>query len=73
MARRARHPDWLEQNAAILQQRRAAEEVSDDEFATFQAIIATARAGQWKEAEGQVIAFQKAQRPTREQVTKYSR
>jgi hypothetical protein len=69
----AQNPDWLEQNAAILQERRAAKEVLDDEFAAFQAIIETARAGQWKEAEGQAIAFQKAQRPTREQVEQVER
>lgn len=64
----AQNPDWLEQNARILDERRAAGQASEDEFAAFQAIIQQARAGQWKEAERQVMAFQKAQRPTREEV-----
>jgi hypothetical protein len=69
----AQNPDWLEQNATILEQRRAAGEVSEDELAAFQAIIEQARAGQWKEAEAQAIAFQKAQRPTREEMREYGR
>jgi len=64
----AQNPDWLEQNARILDERRAAGQTSEDEFAAFQAIIQQARAGQWREAERQVMAFQKAQRPTHEEV-----
>jgi len=54
------NPDWLEQNAKILEDRRAAGQASEAEFAAFQAIIAKAQEGQWKEAERQVMAFQKS-------------
>jgi hypothetical protein len=64
----AQNSDWLEQNAKLLQERRAAGEVTDEEFETFQAIIQKAREGQWEEAEAQVTVFQKAQRPDREHV-----
>jgi len=64
----AQNPEWLEKNAKILEERRAAGQTSEEEFAAFQAIIQQARAGQWKEAERQVMAFQKAQRPTDEEV-----
>ncbi len=69
----AQNPDWLEQNAKILADRRAAGQASEEEFAAFQAIIAKAQEGQWKEAERQVMAFQKAQRPTREESARISR
>jgi hypothetical protein len=69
----AQNPEWLEQNAKILEERRTAGELSEDESAAFQAIIDQARVGQWKEAERQVMAFQKAQRPTREEVEDLSR
>jgi hypothetical protein len=59
------NPQWLEQNAKILEARRDAGEGSEQEFAMFQAIIDKARGGQWQEAEAEVIAFQKAQRPPR--------
>lgn len=71
-----RNIDWLEKNVKILEQRRAAGQVSDAEYEEFQTIIAKARAGKWKEAERETIAFQKAQRPTREEiehVSKYQR
>ena len=64
----ARNTDWLDKNEAILEERRAAGEVSDDEYEEFQAIIAKARAGKWEEAELESIAFQKAQRPTPEEI-----
>jgi hypothetical protein len=69
----AQNPDWLEQNATILEERRATGQASEEEFAAFQALIAKAQEGQWKEAERQVMAFQKAQRPTREEVENVSR
>jgi hypothetical protein len=59
----ARNPDWLEQNAEILQERRAAGRVSDEVFSSFRAIIEKARDGRWEEAEREALALQKAQRP----------
>jgi hypothetical protein len=64
----AQNPEWLDQNVKLLEERRTAGQVSDGELEAFQAIIEQARAGQWKEAEEDAIAFQKAQRPTREQI-----
>ena len=61
----AENPEWLEQNAAIIQQRRGAGEVGEREYEAFQAIIQMAGQGKWDEAEQQAIAFQKAQRPSR--------
>jgi hypothetical protein len=69
----AQNQEWLEQNAKILDERRGAGQVSDQEFAEFQSIIEKARADQWKEAETQAIAFQKAQRPTRDQIERVTR
>ncbi len=64
----AQNSEWLEKNAEVLEKRRAAGQVSDVVLQTFQTIIDKARAGQWEEAEREVMAFQKAQRPTREQI-----
>lgn len=68
----ARNPQWLEKNAEVLEERRAAGNVSDDEYETFQAIIDEAKAGKWDDAEQEAIAFQKAQRPTREEIDRVS-
>lgn len=68
-----RNAEWLEKNAKILDERRAAGQTSDNEYRQFQSIIERARAGNWKAAEREVIAFQKAQRPTREEVEKARR
>ena len=59
---------WLEKNAKSVEQRRADGQMTDAEYEEFQAIIAKARTGKWKEAEQETIAFQKAQRPTREEI-----
>jgi len=69
----AQNTDWLEQNVKLLEERRTAGQVSDEELEAFQAIIEKARAGQWKEAEEDAIAFQKAQRPTREQIERVTK
>ncbi|MFO7901532.1 MAG: hypothetical protein ACQESR_18525 [Planctomycetota bacterium] len=60
--------EWLEKNATIVEKRHAAGKMSDEEYGEFQSIIAAAREGQWEKAEQQTIAFQKAQRPTREEM-----
>ncbi len=64
----AQNSQWLAKNAELLEERRAAGEMSDEEYEAFQAIVDKAKAGQWEDAEQDVIAFQKAQRPTDEQV-----
>ena len=64
----ARNSQWLEKNAEVLEKRYAEGKVSDAELEAFQAIINRARAGKWEQAEQEVLAFQKAQRPTQEQI-----
>ena len=64
----ARQTEWLEQNITAIEARKSAGEMSEAEYAAFQAIIAQAKAGQWEAAEKAVIRLQKAQRPTAEQV-----
>ena len=64
----ARNSQWIEKNAEVLEERRAAGTMSDEEYETFQAIIDKAKAGKWEEAEQKVLAFQKVQRPTQEQI-----
>ena len=68
----ARNSQWLERNAEVLEERRAAGNVSDEEYETFQAIIDEAKAGKWDDAEQDAIAFQKAQRPTDEEIDSVS-
>ena len=68
-----RNADWLEQNVKILEERRAAGKVSDEEYEEFQAIIAKARAGEWETAEREAVAFQKSQRPTPEDIERVTR
>ena len=69
----ARNSQWLEKNAEVLEERCAEGKVSDAELEAFQAIINKARAGQWEEAEREVLAFQKAQRPTQEQIDRVTK
>jgi len=72
----ARNPEWLEENAKVLEERRTAGEVADAEYEEFQAIIAMAKEDRWEAAEREVIKFLKSQRPTQEQkerVTKHLR
>ncbi len=64
----ARSDEWLGKNAELLEERRAAGTLSDEEYETFQAIIDEAKAGKWEDAEQHVIAFQKAQKPTQQQI-----
>ncbi len=64
----ARNPDWLEQNLALVEQRRAEGKMTDAEHEAFLEIIQKAQAGRWQEAEDQAIALQKAQRPVRGEV-----
>ena len=66
----ARKTEWLEQNVKIIEERRAAGQVSDEEYEEFQIIIAKARAGNWAAAEREAIAFQKSQTPTTEEINR---
>lgn len=59
----ARNAEWLDANVALIQQRRAAGEMGDEEHEAFQAIVALAHEGKWEEAEKAVVRLQKAQRP----------
>jgi hypothetical protein len=65
--------DWLEQNVQEIDSRHAAGQMSEVEYRAFAAIIAKAKAGHWKEAEQDAVAFQKAQRPTAEQIERLPR
>jgi hypothetical protein len=64
----AKNNEWLEQNVTAIEERRTAGQMSDDEYAAFQAIIAQAKAGEWEAAEQEAVKLQKAQRPTQGQV-----
>jgi hypothetical protein len=66
----ARDPSWLAANEEKIDKRRAAGRVRDDEYAAFAAIIRQARDGDWADAEAACLKFQKAQRPTPEQVAR---
>jgi hypothetical protein len=59
----ARRTDWLDENARLVEERRAAGKLNDAQHGAFAAIIAKARAGQWEEAETDVVALAKAQQP----------
>jgi hypothetical protein len=69
----ARNTEWLDQNVALMEERRQAGEMSDDEYDAFQSIVAQARAGEWEEAERAAVKFQKAQRPTDEQIRRVTK
>lgn len=58
-----RNTEWLEKNAKIVEERRQAGQMADAEYEEFRSIIAKARAGEWEEAQREVIKFEKAQRP----------
>jgi hypothetical protein len=69
----ARNPEWLKENAKVLEERRTAGEVSHAEYEEFQAIIAMANEGRWEAAEREVIEFLKSQRPTQEQIERVTK
>lgn len=62
----AQNPEWLDANVNVIDERHSGGHLSDSAHETFHAIIDKAKAGEWKEAEQDAIAFQKAQRPTGE-------
>ncbi|NLE39507.1 MAG: hypothetical protein GX621_15910 [Pirellulaceae bacterium] len=59
----AQNVEWLDKNAAIIETRRDEGQLSQETHARLAAMVEKARAGQWKEAERELVAFQKAQRP----------
>ena len=66
----ARNTEWLVANEEKIEARRAAGEMSDDEYETFAAIVRQARDGDWAKAERACLKFQRAQRPTPEQIAR---
>ena len=66
----ARNSEWLEANAEKIEAQRTAGEMNEAEYEAFSGILEQARSGGWEEAEYACLAFQKAQRPTPEQVAK---
>jgi hypothetical protein len=69
----AQNSEWLEQNAEMIDERRQSGAMSEAEYEAFQAIIEEGRAGNWRKAEEDALALQKAQRPTDEQAERVSR
>ncbi len=61
---------WLDANVEKIDARKAAGEMSDEEHATFMAIVEQARGGDWESAELACLRFQQAQGPTPEQMEK---
>ena len=59
----AENVEWLDQNVEIIEQRRQEGAMSEQTHARLLAIVEKARAGQWRDAEQDLVAFQKAQRP----------
>jgi hypothetical protein len=66
----ARNDAWLAANEEKIEKRRADGAMSDHAYETFSGIIAQARGGDWAGAEAACLKFQKAQRPSAEQVEK---
>ena len=64
----ARNDAWLNANEEIIEKRHDEKELNDDAYSAFKKIIAQAREGDWKGAELESLKFQRAQRPTREQI-----
>lgn len=59
----AENEEWLEQNVQAIEKRHDSGKMSDRAYEALQAIVRTAREGQWESAEKKVIALQQAQRP----------
>ena len=58
----ARNGNWLEDNAKSITKKHADGQMSDGEFAAFEAIIGQARGEDWTGAEEEVVRLAKAQR-----------
>ncbi len=64
----ARNDGWLSETAQIVEKRHAEDQMGDEEYETFKRIIDTAHAGDWEGAEQASVDFQRAQRPTQDQI-----
>jgi len=62
----ARNAEWLEQNAALIAERRAGGQLSDAEADAFETILEAGRSGDWEEARRLAFRLGQAQRPTAE-------
>ncbi len=65
--------EWLERAETLVEQHHQAGEMSDREYKAFRSIIEKAHDEAWDAAEREVLALQKAQRPTREQTERVRR
>ena len=61
-----REPKWLDENAALLEKRRAEGQCTDAEYAALKAIIDKAKAGDWDAAQDAAYALRDAQEPNAE-------
>ncbi|MFO0960919.1 MAG: hypothetical protein U0800_26355 [Isosphaeraceae bacterium] len=68
----AREPQWLERNAHLIDKKRDAGEMSEDEYRTFRSIIDRARSGDWQGAEAAAYALRDGQEPTADDLKKAS-
>lgn len=64
----ARNEQWLQANEDLINTRHEQGEMRDEEYEAFQSIIQQAREGDWASAEREAVKFQRAQRPTEEQI-----
>jgi hypothetical protein len=69
----ARNTQWLQQNAELINERHRQGKLSDKAHREFVAIIEKAEHGNWQEAEEDTLAFQRAQRPSDDQVQRVQR
>lgn len=65
--------EWLERAEKLVEQHHQAGEMSDREYRAFRSIIEKANNEAWDAAEREVLALQKAQRPSREQTDRVRR
>ncbi len=66
----SRNMEWLEATVKLIDEKRAADEMSDDEYTAFEPIIARARAGDWDGAQKGAFALSEGQMPTPEDIEK---
>jgi hypothetical protein len=64
----AQNQQWLAANEKLVAERHKSGSMRDDEFAAFQEIIQQARDGDWQGAERATLEFQRAQRPSEQEV-----
>lgn len=62
--------DWLEDVVKLIDSQLEKGEMSDEEYAVFEPIIAKARAGDWAAAQRDAFALSEGQKPTAEDLEK---